>query len=174
MNIGRYKCCRSILLPVILSLACGLCFGQEADLQNVLSPSGGSYAGNGLILDFSIGEWTVLNMENSNGQVGNVILNEYYVTVDVEEHTNEDLGINIFPNPVSEWVNLKLDNRTTLKPVAYSLLSTEGKLLQKGLWPDNTSEIKIGLGNLVAQSYILQVLGKNNQILNSYKIIKAK
>ncbi|MEI7596424.1 MAG: InlB B-repeat-containing protein, partial [Bacteroidota bacterium] len=77
-------------------------------------------------------------------------------------------SISVYPNPVIDFVNLKLDNFNSDK-LTYQLFDLNGKqILNKKI---ESSETKISMHSLVPATYVLKVLDRNKE-LQSFKIIK--
>jgi len=147
-------------------------YGQD-NLANVVSPDGGSYIGEAMVIDYSLGNWTVLNMDNSNGQIANGISHEYLITVSTTEQTKDNFQLKVYPNPTTEWIFLKLID-ATVRPERFNIVDATGRLIVTGVWPNSTNEVKINLKNLVSNIYYLKMIGDNDEILKSLKFIKIK
>lgn len=81
-----------------------------------------------------------------------------------EEYTPEDIVI--FPNPTKDQFNIKVYNES-IKATSIKVFDVNGKL---ALLSYDTEQINVS--SLSTGTYIIQVIGKNNEILKSEKVIK--
>ncbi|MEE9439963.1 MAG: T9SS type A sorting domain-containing protein, partial [Saprospiraceae bacterium] len=79
----------------------------------------------------------------------------------------ETIVFNIFPNPVSESINISINSIKRLGNLTYQIIDSNGKLAQIGKFTDNINISKLTIGN-----YILRILSNNNE-LGSKKMIKV-
>lgn len=90
--------------------------------------------------------------------------------VDISEHT--DLaGIAVYPNPVSDWLNIDLSSRNT-EMVAIALLDVSGRVFvhQEVNLRQQDSKQKIDMRNIAIGTYILRV--QNGDEVKAFRIIK--
>lgn len=80
--------------------------------------------------------------------------------------TNNLVSLAIFPNPTSENLNINLKENETLN---YVFTDISGRQIQSGVIQNKNT--KLNLSNFENAIYILSFY-KNNNILESYKIIK--
>ena len=88
--------------------------------------------------------------------------------LNIKSKFHEDLTpseLNIFPNPAGEYIQFSFGMQN---PVAYSILSTTGKIVSRGNLNDSN---KINISNLRNGIYFLQVADYENQKINK-KFIK--
>jgi len=130
----------------------------------VISSNGTLLEGNAYRINYSAGESIVGLMSNSNSQVSN----GYHKGLDLSLLSSEDnniLDIGIFPNPISYNLNIKNDKNYDLN---FELYNLNGQLLISELIINN----KINLSSITQGIYILKVINTENDLSESFKIIK--
>ena len=88
-----------------------------------------------------------------------------------ESHYVEKMGniqLNIFPNPTSEMVTVRIENSNDFKDGTLRLYMPNGQLLRE--YPVNSPEFTIDLSNYVKGVYLLKL--QINQHSDTWKIIK--
>ena len=88
-----------------------------------------------------------------------------------ESHYVEKMGniqLNIFPNPTSEMVTVRIENSNDFKDGTLRLYMPNGQLLRE--YPVNSPEFTIDLSNYVKGVYLLNL--QINQHSDTWKIIK--
>ena len=88
-----------------------------------------------------------------------------------ESHYVEKMGnilLNIFPNPTSEMVTVRIENTNEFKDGILRLYMPNGQLLRE--YPVNSPEFTIDLSNYVKGVYLLKL--QINQHSDTWKIVK--
>ena len=157
--------------------ACFLLFGiinfsisaQDVD-QNVISSAGESLANANTRMEFSIGE---ISIETS--LANNVILTQGFhqstlsVTEVVEVGAKD--GIQVFPNPTQEYLNIKFSRN--IEDLGFARLYTMiGKLVfEDEIMPTELTK-RIDINHIKAGQYLLVITSDDDKILNTYRIVK--
>ena len=79
-----------------------------------------------------------------------------------------NIQLNIFPNPTSEMVTVRIENYTDFKEGTLRLCMLNGQLLRE--YPINSPEFRINLSNYVNGIYLLKL--QINQHSDTWKIVK--
>lgn len=148
------------LLVSLLLLSAGL------SAQEVISSQGDSYSNTNNTLDFTIGEPVVETVTDGTNSLTQGF-HQTLLTITSIEDFDVDLGVNIFPNPTAEKVNLTIEK---FEGVTFYLFDVTGKLLQEALITEQQTFIKVS--GYAKGSYLLKLEGKENKSLKTYKIIK--
>jgi hypothetical protein len=119
-------------------------------------------------LDWSIGE-----VQTETFAASSNILSEGFhqcsnLISDIERNLALNLDISIYPNPVADCINLKIDNKI-INGILFTIADFEGKVLQTGKIYENLTRIDF---SSYANGYYLVSIKQNNQLLKSFKIIK--
>jgi|GEM_PF-3502873 len=153
----------------LLSFPASSLFSQM-DTEGILSTSGTSLMGENIIIDYTMGDWTSLNMDNSNGQISNGIQqSEYFIITNISE-VKEQIKIKVFPNPTIESIQIDIDDELN-ENMHIVLHNAEGKvILSKSI----KRLEKIDFDYLSPQIYYLTVSHSSNRSSHQFKIIKVQ
>ena len=145
-------------------------FGTAMQAQNAIPASGGNASGSGGTVSYTVGQTIYTTNSGMNGTVSQGVQQPYEIlTVFVSEETKEiSLECSAFPNPVDDYIKLKVKNITE-ENLSYLLYDISGKLLltQKII----NAETLISMNNLPAAVYFLKI-NDNNKEVKTFKIIK--
>jgi len=158
-----------IVILITTTLSIHNILGQESD-AGIISAAGGYYEGDNISLEFNLGEWTILNMENSTGQIGNGIYTKYYKVVNISE-PNSEIVINIYPNPSASTLYLDYSSYGH-RPANYIIVNADGRIFSKGKLNSNTQVQEIDLTELNENVYYLNLVNDDDSILKTLKFIK--
>jgi hypothetical protein len=81
--------------------------------------------------------------------------------------------ISVYPNPVSEYLNISLDNMDYTRDVYYlEILDISGRIVIPRIWLNNCNST-INTNNLKSGLYIIRV-SKDNQLISTSKVVKVR
>ena len=149
-------------------LSISFSFGQVALRKSSLSSGGGSASSGSLYMVYAIGEIGV--QENADNGVH---LSEGFVGPDIsalvgiEEYSQLE-GVNIFPNPVKNDLNIELPDYQNYEVHIYDLTGKE--IFNKNIEDDNHA--KYDLSNFKTGIYILAIVDRENKKAKTIKIQK--
>jgi len=143
---------------------------SQMDTEGLISSSGTSLVGENMIIDYSMGVWTSLNMDNSNGQITNGIQQSDYLIITSLTQVKQQVKMNVYPNPTVGNIQLDIDDKINVELNA-TLRSAEGKVLHTQLISKSTS---INLEHLPAQVYYLSISNPDGKNVEQFKIIKIQ
>jgi len=157
-------------LLTIVMLLCKFAFvhGQVTP-QDLISPVGDSFENSLYQLDWSIGELSIetysdtINILTQGFHQGN-----YSITV-VEQVKDLECEINVFPNPATDLITIKLSNNS-YNSLSYNLVDINGKILIVDHLASNQNQIDIK--TLTVGSYFFNIIS-NGKSLKTFKIIKS-
>lgn len=137
--------------------------------QEVIATQGSSSSNSDCILDYTIGEVVIAFGQNSDNHVTQGFHQPKLSVTIIEEFTN-DLNINIFPNPVSEFINIHIDNYSQGCTIhLYDLLGKE--LLHQSILGNRLS---IPFHGYSTGSYLMVIYSKDKKKLITYKVLKTQ
>lgn len=118
----------------------------------------------------SLGNSTLLNdvlfvKTDSLGQYGAGIIS-------VKEQTKNGISVNLYPNPVSDYLNVKVLNGKQFKSLSYKLLNTSGVVVDENNIYNNDF-IKVITNNLTNGLYFIQI-NDGDKLLYTSKISVAR
>ena len=147
---------------VLLFLGLG---GLQA--QDAVTAAGGEASGSGGSSSYSVGQVLYTTSAGSNGIVAHGVQQAYeiFVTTGIEE-TNINLELSVYPNPTTNYLNLKVEDPDKL---IYQLYDLQGRMLANAEVISNST--RINLEDQPSSTYFLVVLKENN-IIKTFKVIK--
>lgn len=161
---------KRLKLSAILLLGLGLT-GLQA--QTAVTATGGNASGSGGSVSYSVGQVFYTTNTRINGSVAQGVQQPFEISVvtGLEEAKEINLMVSAYPNPTTDFLNLKVDASTTLsiQSLSYQLYDMNCRLLEtKKLEGNQTS---IVMSNLVTATYFLKVIEGNKEV-KTFKIIK--
>jgi hypothetical protein len=149
------------LLTLLFMGALTACFAQS----NVLSSGKKAEASTGKVT-YSVGlvHYKEASGAGGSSNAGAQIPIEVLETLSLD--SNHLISVSVFPNPTSETLNVTLKNEDTL---TYVFTDISGKRVQSGYIKNRNTQLNIS--NFENAIYVLSFY-KNNNLLESYKIIK--
>jgi len=164
MNKKKVKLC--VLLLSGLGLA-----GLQA--QVTVPAGGGNASGSGGTVSYSVGQVVYSSSAGTNGSVVQGVQQAYVISVFTGvENKSIELSYKIYPNPVTDNLNLKLMNFEK-SAYSYQLFDLNGKILEsKNIVSEETS---ISMQALTSGNYLLKIVetqkGTATEV-KSFKITK--
>lgn len=151
-------------LIILLGITISGIYAQEA-----IPTSGGDASSNKGSVSYSVGQIVYSSNTATNGTVTQGVQQAYeiYVTTGIEE-TGINLSVLAYPNPVINYLKLKLESEK-LESLSYQLYNIQGKLLQSG--KIEGTESQIDMSNYVPSTYFVRIINQN-QSIKVFKIIK--
>ena len=138
--------------------------------QNGTSAAGGEATGSDGSVSYSVGQVFFQSVSDMDGSVSSGIQQAYVISEVPGTWTTDDiqLKVSIYPNPVSDYLLLRLDQSVT-GDLEYHLLDMNGKSQIRAKITGNESIIPVG--QLSPSVYILKITSYDNE-LKVFKIIK--
>jgi hypothetical protein len=145
-----------------------VCFGSVIQAQQLVSTAGDFFQNNSGSLSFSIGELAIETFSTAS-----IILTQGFhqtnlVAVSIKEMPGLDYEITVYPNPVQDFVTLKIP-KEKLVGKQFKLYDTNGKLLQIKLI--EATETEISFSKLAPATYFLKV-GEGEKEIKTFKMVK--
>lgn len=158
--------------PIAL-LTAGLLWAGFAQAQESANASGGDATGSGGTVAYSVGQVVYTTNTGSSGSVAQGVQQPFEISVvtAIEEARGINLSVTAYPNPTTDYLQLKVDASTTLsiRSMSYQLYDMNGKLLQSEKITGNQTSIV--MSNLVPANYFVKVVQGNKEV-KTFKIIK--
>lgn len=138
--------------------------------QSNTIPSGGDASGAGGSVSYSVGQVDFISANSSAGAFTQGVQQPYeiFIVTDIDE-TETALTINVFPNPVNDFVYVSIPSEQ-VDGCSYTLTDVHGKLINSQKFFD--PQTLINIQELAEGVYILKILPNGNS-LKSLKIIKT-
>ena len=164
MKFKKVKLCAFLLLGIGLT---------SIEAQEAITAAGGNASGSGGSVSYSVGQVVYTSSTGTNGSVAQGVQQPYEISVvtGIEEAIGINLMVSAYPNPTTDFLNLKVDASTTLsiQSMSYQLFDISGKLLENKKLTGN--ETQIDLNGFISSTYFVKVL-ENNQLIKNFKIVK--
>ena len=140
--------------------------------QETVTTTGGEASGMGGSSSYTVGQVVYTTNTGVNGSVAQGVQQPYeiYVTTGVNQ-TAINLEMIVYPNPTTNYINLKVDASTSLnnQNLSYQLFDMQGKVIEnKKVTADNTI---IKMEALPKATYFLKVTD-NTKTVKTFKVIK--
>lgn len=160
---------KNVIKLSTLLLMCGLGL-TGLDAQEAIPATGGNATGSGGSVSYSLGQIAYTTSSGLGGSVARGVQQPYVISVvdGVDEPDGISLNYLIFPNPTTDFVQLKVENFQS-EILSYRLYDLNGKLLENK--KINESETRINMRTLANSTYFLKIIERNIEII-TYKIIK--
>lgn len=161
----------SFALCVVL-LFSTMSFAQSIAPQSVNSTGLIGTQANGS-LSFTVGELVVLSQTDIEGNSlgGGFTAGATLTTVSVQETDVTVLDVKVFPNPISELVNIQV-NHAAIHYFRVEIVDLHGKVVYNGNYAGLTNVIGINTTSFTPGVYMLSLKNTSNNVLGTYKIIK--
>lgn len=160
---------KSMSRPLLLLLA--ICVGLGSiNAQQAVVTAGGKATGSTGSASYSVGQVFYAPIKSFGGIVEPGVQQSYAVTLinSVEDAPAIDLVLSVYPNPVTESLQLTVDD-TVSTAYSYQLFSLNGQLIVADRIRSGVQFIPVS--SLAAGTYILKVSSDNKE-LKSFRIIK--
>jgi hypothetical protein len=147
-------------------------YAQSISPQSVNSSGTKMTQANGS-LSFTVGELVVLSQTDSEGNTlgSGFTAGATLTTVSIQETDAAVLDVRVFPNPTSDFVNIRI-NYSSIEQVLVSITDLKGKEVYNGKYAGLSNVIGINTVSYATGTYVLSLKNLNNQVLGTYKIIK--
>jgi hypothetical protein len=146
-------------------IACLLCVKLVIYSQETIPVSGGEIKGTAGSLSYTVGQL----FYTTNGSIAQGVQQAYeFQTLSNSELTTVNLTISTFPNPTSDYITLKISDKS-LENLEYIMYDLNGKSIAKGRISMANTNIK--MQHAAIGIYQLKVTQKQ-KIIKSFKIIK--
>lgn len=140
---------------------------HQGNAQQVLSSTGGTFQNSGGMISFTLGELAI----DTYTQGETTITQGFHQSILVEpvsELPEINFSIDVFPNPVNDYIIIKIEKRHS-QNMNFILYDINGKTLQNGLIPN--AETEINFSSINSGTYILKIRQNENEI-KTVKIVK--
>jgi len=160
---------KDLKLSAVFLLGLGL--GLQA--QTAVLATGGNASGSGGTVSYSVGQVVYTTNLGTTGSVAQGVQQPFEISVvtGLEEAKGINLSVSAYPNPTTDFLNLKVDASTTIsiQSMSYQLFDISGKLLETKKLEGN--ETNIVMSNLVPATYFVKITDGNKEV-KIFKIIK--
>jgi hypothetical protein len=157
-----------IYIFLLMIFLTGLSHGQVSIKKSGISTGGGSGTAGNTSITYAIGEVAIQEANN-----GSIAISEGFISPDIlgtlgiQDYTILQ-GANVYPNPAIKDVQISLPDTETYK---ISITDLTGKEIFTQT-TENVDQVKIEIGNLSRDMYLLVVKDLNHKRYALFKLIK--
>lgn len=154
---------------LFLFLIFNLLLSEGLFAQQGPNASGGQGVGVGGSVTYTLGQIDYITVTGAGGTIHQGLQQPFEIQVVAginENHIN--LTVAVYPNPATDFLILKVDDRE-IEKLNYQLYDTQGKLLSSEKL--KSSETTINVSELPQAAYFIKVFENKNEI-KTFKIIK--
>lgn len=148
---------------LILCLFSAAIFAQE-----VISTAGDQTKNSTADLSWTIGEPIIETTSNGDFELIQGLHQNYLEVTAINEIQNQKFNINAFPNPATEYIELKIE-RESQEDLFYQLFDLNGRFLFEEQILNNKATIHTG--DLLPAIYYLKI-NENQNTIQTFQIIK--
>jgi hypothetical protein len=143
---------------------------SEIHAQVSITTSGGNISGNQGSVSYSVGQVIHTAYTGTTGSIIQGVQQPFEISIltDINEIKGINLSYTVYPNPVNEYLTLKIED-LSIDNLIYQLLTIEGKIIESDLIENKETEIFVN--NLNSATFLLKVI-QNNSVVRVFKIIK--
>ncbi|NET33231.1 MAG: T9SS type A sorting domain-containing protein [Cyanothece sp. SIO1E1] len=142
-------------LIVLFSLLCSSYIQAQMASPSVIAPSGGTYQGTNMQLDWTLGELAVTTIGHSTGQITQGFHQPAYLITSIQELTKDIGQFSVFPNPTANQLQIQLQF-DILRKIKLDLLQPDGRILWTKRFQEKQLEITEDLSHLPNGAYFLR------------------
>ena len=147
-------------------------FAQSPEPE-VVATSGNSFLTGSVQLDWTLGELSVTTISGSNQQITQGFHQPEYRITSITELPSDFWEVQIFPNPTTDRIQIKLELEQDRK-VFIRMTDSTGKLVWTKETEGQTVEESAEMNAFPAGSYFLSFQIGEKQFSSVYKILKIK
>ncbi len=153
----------SVLIAIFFSLAVSAQVKQE-----VIASAGGYNVAGGISISWTLGETIIPTFTNGGLTLTHGFQQQLIVTT-VEENIDILVSVKVYPNPVSDVINI-LFEEVVESEINLTLLDSQGRLVKKDVIEATVSEKQVNMQDMAAGVYYLRLT--KGKLVNVYKVIK--
>jgi hypothetical protein len=153
-------------ITFIVTFLVGLHAGASA--QSAVDASGGDATGSGGSASYSVGQVVYTQVTGTGGSSNQGVQQPYEFFTGIDENSNINLSMTVFPNPTSSVVNLSVINQSFDKLI-YQLFDAAGKLIHQERIQDEITEVP--MQSLAPGNYFIHVLNGGSAV-KTFKVLK--
>ena len=145
-----------------------ICTAAFLNAQEVVATAGETQSVSGFEISWTLGEPVIQTFSTGSNQLTQGFHQTNLQVTPVSELLLPNFELNVFPNPTSELLFIRM-NEMPSSP-GFALFDLSGKLIsQKKIESTNT---QVNLKKFAAGTYFLKIIQNKNQTVQTFKIIK--
>jgi hypothetical protein len=166
MMLNRVYFLKSLLPGLLL-----LCLLNVSDAQDIypkiISPSGRSFDGNNIHLDWTLGEVVISTIENPSFIISQGMHQPDIVITSIDRLPKESGSVQLYPNPTSKYLDIVIHQNNN-KKIKVTMIGTDGKMVLEKYYNGLNITDRYSMVGFPSGTYFLTI----NFIHNSQQIFQ--
>lgn len=146
---------------------------SQTIIQDVISSGGGYYENGNSKLSVTIGETLTDTYSNANNTLTQGFQQSDYNITSIEELAKEGISAIVFPNPTTNKINLKFEQKTN-ESISYVINDYSGKTIKNSDILKEETVVEIDFSTFASGIYFLKVFNKSGDFQKTFKVDKLK
>ena len=146
--------------------------GAQSITPEVVASAGEHFENGNVQLSWTLGEIAVSTYDNG----GNILTEGFHqpelLITSIEEVSELDMMVNIFPNPTSDFINIEFTGNKT--DMLVELFDMNGKEVSRVDVDAYQMETGINVSNMAAGGYLLRLTEENGKYVSTHQIQKGR
>lgn len=160
---------KKFVLIIVIAFRISLSYSQSLE-PTIVSNSGGYYQGATVSLSFTVGEPIIETYSNEGLILTQGFQQSEYIIDNIEELSNGDYLINVYPNPSNDIINIEYINSG--EDIMVELYDALGRKLFSKEIKNNETQSQMDLKSYSSAEYFLRFFTKSGKLVQTFKIIK--
>jgi Secretion system C-terminal sorting domain len=156
---------KSFIIVLLFFISTSIVFAQTVE-REVISSNGNFYSNGAGQLSTTLGE-PIISTVNSASNILTQGFHQTLITITAIEDNQAEYEMNIYPNPTSENITIKI--KELKEDIQYTIYTISGKLVSNN--QIIALETKLSIAHFARGQYFLNVI-EENKIIKTYQIIK--
>lgn len=156
----------------ITLIALPMLVGAQSITPEVVASAGEHFENGNVQLSWTLGEIAVSTYDNG----GNILTEGFHqpelLITSIEEVSELDMMVNIFPNPTSDFINIEFTGNKT--DMLVELFDMNGKEVSRVDVDAYQMETGINVSNMAAGGYLLRLTEENGKYVSTHQIQKGR
>ena len=156
-----------------MSILCIDSIGQTIT-PNVIISAGGEYKDENTQVIWTLGDFLTSTLSKNELSITQGFLQTYFNITDVFTIEKEsDIKINVFPNPVIDFLNIRIEDNSKHQ-LKWELINQTGMVIKRNNNSINLNEYKIDFTEYNSGIYFIRTYNSNGNYFKVFKIVYLK
>jgi hypothetical protein len=167
---SNFRNMKNILSIALFSIP--MMVGAQSITPDVIASAGNHFENGGVQLSWTLGEIAVSTYENG----GNILTEGFHqpelLITKIEEVSELDMTVNIFPNPTADFINIEFTGNET--DMLVELFDMNGKEVSRIDVRANQPEVGVNVSEFAIGGYLLRLTEENGKYVSAHQIQKSR
>ncbi len=140
--------------------------------RSVISASGDYDQGQGISLEWTVGELAVSSITTDDGMITEGFHQPVLQVEKLESGFDNDIEVTIAPNPVRAWLNIGVDDPEK-RMLELELFDVQGKLIDRLEMDTSIENVQMDMTNFASGTYLLRIVNPaSGTLVDAFKVSK--